>query len=87
MFLFYSNLLMGEFTRSNRDAKTFFFAVRDVFTIANLVLTGGVSMQRVPRFPCFIATWSPTSFMILMSATFLYRKYQIFDHGFCESIS
>jgi hypothetical protein len=38
MFLFYSNLLMGEFTRSNRDAKTFFFAVRDVFTIANLAI-------------------------------------------------
>jgi hypothetical protein len=38
MFLFYSNLLMGEFTRSNRDAKTFFSALRDVLTTANVAI-------------------------------------------------
>ena len=35
VFLFYSNLLMGEFTRSNRDAKTLAFAIRDIFTATN----------------------------------------------------
>jgi hypothetical protein len=36
MFLFYSNLLMGEFTRSNAGAgKTLLAAVEDVFTAAN----------------------------------------------------
>jgi hypothetical protein len=38
IFLFYSNLLMGEFTRSNRDAKTFFSALRDVLTTANVAI-------------------------------------------------
>lgn len=35
IFLFYSNLLMGEFTRTNGQGKSFFFAVKDIFTAAN----------------------------------------------------
>jgi hypothetical protein len=32
IFLFYSNLLMGEFTGINGRGKSFAFALRDVFT-------------------------------------------------------
>jgi len=32
IFLFYSNLLMGEFTSSNGRGKSFEFALKDVFT-------------------------------------------------------
>jgi hypothetical protein len=35
VFLFYSNLLMGEFTRSNGAGKTLAFAVGDILTVAN----------------------------------------------------
>jgi hypothetical protein len=35
IFLFYSNLLMGEFTRSNAQGKTLAFALVDIFTAAN----------------------------------------------------
>jgi hypothetical protein len=35
IFLFYSNLLMSEFTRTNRDGKTFLFAIKDIFTSTN----------------------------------------------------
>jgi hypothetical protein len=35
IFLFYSNLLMGEFTKGNSPGKTFAFAIRDIFTITN----------------------------------------------------
>jgi len=36
IFLFYSNLLMGEFTRSNAaHGKSLAFALRDIFTEAN----------------------------------------------------
>ncbi|MGA2537380.1 MAG: hypothetical protein ABSF53_15290 [Terracidiphilus sp.] len=38
IFLFYSNLLMGEFTASNRHAKTFVFALRDIFTQTNFTI-------------------------------------------------
>jgi hypothetical protein len=39
MFLFYSNLLMGEFTRSNdAQGKSLIFAIRDIFTITNFVI-------------------------------------------------
>jgi uncharacterized membrane protein len=38
IFLFYSNLLMGEFTASNRHAKTFAFALRDIFTQTNFTI-------------------------------------------------
>jgi hypothetical protein len=36
VFLFYSNLLMGEFNRSSH--KTFVAALRDIVTPANLVI-------------------------------------------------
>ncbi len=35
IFLFYSNLLMGEFTRINGHGKSLVFAVKDMFTAAN----------------------------------------------------
>ncbi len=38
VFLFYSNLLMGEFTRANSDAKTLAFALKDIFTVTNFVI-------------------------------------------------
>ncbi|HEV3456831.1 MAG TPA: hypothetical protein VHG32_09745 [Thermoanaerobaculia bacterium] len=39
VFLFYSNLLMGEFTRSNgAHGKSLIFAVRDIFTVTNFVI-------------------------------------------------
>lgn len=36
VFLFYSNLLMGEFTRSNGQGKSLWFAMADVATGTNL---------------------------------------------------
>ena len=39
IFLFYSNLLMGEFTRSGMGrGKGLVWAVEDVFTSANLII-------------------------------------------------
>jgi hypothetical protein len=38
IFLFYSNLLMGEFTRSNAGGKTLAFALVDVFTATNFAI-------------------------------------------------
>ncbi len=38
VFLFYSNLLMGEFTRTNQDGKTILFAIRDIFTATNFAV-------------------------------------------------
>jgi len=38
VFLFYSNLLMGEFTRTNGQGKSLAFALRDIFTLNNLVI-------------------------------------------------
>ncbi len=35
VFLFYSNLLMGEFTHANRVGKTFGMALYDIFTLTN----------------------------------------------------
>jgi hypothetical protein len=35
MFLFYSNLLMGEFTHANGQGKSLVFAIQDIFTITN----------------------------------------------------
>jgi hypothetical protein len=35
LFLFYSNLLMGEFTGVNGRGKTLSFAFRDIFTMTN----------------------------------------------------
>ena len=38
VFLFYSNLLMGEFTRVNGQGKSLAFAIVDIFTLNNLVI-------------------------------------------------
>ena len=38
IFLFYSNLLMGEFTRTNGRGKTSVFAIEDIFTTANFAI-------------------------------------------------
>lgn len=38
IFLFYSNLLMGEFTRANGHGKTFAFAIEDIFTLTNFAI-------------------------------------------------
>jgi hypothetical protein len=38
VFLFYSNLLMGEFTRSAGKGNTLVFALRDILTPENLVI-------------------------------------------------
>jgi len=38
VFLFYSNLLMGEFTRSNADSKTLAHALHDIFTLTNFAI-------------------------------------------------
>jgi hypothetical protein len=38
VFLFYSNLLMGQFTRTNSDGKSLAFAVQDIFTVTNFVI-------------------------------------------------
>jgi hypothetical protein len=38
VFLFYSNLLMGEFTRANGQGKTLAFAFEDIFSVTNLAI-------------------------------------------------
>ncbi len=38
VFLFYSNLLMGEFTGVNGQGKTLAFALRDIVTPENLLI-------------------------------------------------
>ena len=38
VFLFYSNLLMGEFNRTNGPGKTFAVALTDIFTIKNFAI-------------------------------------------------
>jgi hypothetical protein len=38
VFLFYSNLLMGEFTRTNQPGKSLAFAIQDIFTFTNFVI-------------------------------------------------
>jgi hypothetical protein len=38
VFLFYSNLLMGEFTASNAHGKSLAFAIHDIFTGANFAI-------------------------------------------------
>ena len=38
VFLFYSNLLMGEFTGENGVGKSWAFAIRDIFTGTNLMI-------------------------------------------------
>ena len=38
MFLFYANLLMGEFTAANGHGKTLAQALSDIFTAANFLI-------------------------------------------------
>jgi hypothetical protein len=38
IFLFYSNLLMGEFTQTNGQGKSLVFAIQDIFTVTNFVI-------------------------------------------------
>jgi hypothetical protein len=38
VFLFYSNLLMGEFNRTSGQGKTLVFALRDIFTVMNFAI-------------------------------------------------
>lgn len=38
VFLFYSNLLMGEFTHANGRGKTLAFAIHDIFTRTNFAI-------------------------------------------------
>jgi hypothetical protein len=38
IFLFYSNLLMGEFTGSNGQGKSLAFALYDIFTATNFAI-------------------------------------------------
>jgi hypothetical protein len=38
VFLFYSNLLMGEFTASNGPGKSLTFALNDIFTRTNFLI-------------------------------------------------
>jgi hypothetical protein len=38
VFLFYSNLLMGEFTASNAHGKSLLAAFMDIFTLANFAI-------------------------------------------------
>ena len=38
IFLFYSNLLMGEFTVTNEHGKTLAFALNDIFTGMNFLI-------------------------------------------------
>jgi hypothetical protein len=38
IFLFYSNLLMGEFTRVNGRGKSSVFAIEDIFTTVNFTI-------------------------------------------------
>jgi hypothetical protein len=38
IFLFYSNLLMGEFTRSVAPGKNLAFALHDIFTATNFLI-------------------------------------------------
>jgi hypothetical protein len=38
VFLYYSNLLMGEFTVSHGSGKSFAYALRDIFTQTNFTI-------------------------------------------------
>lgn len=38
VFLFYSNLLMGEFTAANGPGKSFMFALKNIFTGTNFLI-------------------------------------------------
>lgn len=38
IFLFYANLLMGEYERSNGLRKSFVIALEDIFTLTNMAI-------------------------------------------------
>ena len=38
IFLFYSNLLMGEFTRTVGHGKSLVFGIEDIFSVTNFVI-------------------------------------------------
>jgi hypothetical protein len=38
VFLYYSNLLMGEYVRSKDHGKNLLFAICDIFTVTNFVI-------------------------------------------------
>jgi len=38
IFLFYANLLMGEFTHTNDQGKSLIFAIQDILTVTNFVI-------------------------------------------------
>jgi hypothetical protein len=38
VFLFYSNLLMGEFTKTNGQGKSLTFAINDIFSTTNFTI-------------------------------------------------
>ena len=38
IFLFYANLLMGEFTHANGQGKSLLSAVHDIFTVTNFLI-------------------------------------------------
>jgi hypothetical protein len=38
IFLFYSNLLMGEFTQANSRGNSLAFAIRDIFSVTNFLI-------------------------------------------------
>jgi hypothetical protein len=44
LFLFYANLLMGEFTQSNGQGKTLAFALKDIFSITNFVIAAAAGL-------------------------------------------
>jgi hypothetical protein len=45
VFLFYSNLLMGEFTRSGAErGKGLAWAIRDIFTASNFTIAAGAAL-------------------------------------------
>ena len=55
IFLFYSNLLMGEFSRANEHGKSLAFAIQDIFTVANFLiamisaLAGYIVFEYLPK--------------------------------------
>jgi hypothetical protein len=55
IFLFYSNLLMGEFTRTSGHNKTLLAAIADIITLKNLAIaivasiTGHLSFEILRR--------------------------------------
>ena len=38
LFLFYANLLMGEFTQTNGQGKSLAFAIKDIFSTTNFTI-------------------------------------------------